>query len=70
MPASEGTEKVDVPRFLRTHTALEDSQVVELTQFAVALESSKRWPVDLECSYYSGKLYPLQCRAINAIDVL
>ncbi len=69
VPAPEGTEEVDVPRFLRTRPALEDSQVVELAQLAVALESAMGWPVDLECSYHAGKLYLLQCRPITTMDV-
>ena len=69
VPAHEGTEEVDVPRFLQTRPALEDSQVVELAQLAVDLESTMGWPVDLECSYHAGNLYLLQCRPITTIDV-
>jgi pyruvate,water dikinase len=67
VPASEGAEEVDVPRFLRTRPALEDSQVVELAELAVALESAMGWPVDLECSYHAGQLYLLQCRPVTTL---
>ena len=69
VPAPEGTEEVDMPRFLRTRPALEDSQAVELAQLAVALESTMGWPVDLECAYHAGELYLLQCRPITTMDV-
>ena len=67
VPAPEGTEEVDVPRFLRTRPTLEDSQAVEMAQLAVSLESTMGWPVDLECSYHAGELYLLQCRPITTI---
>ena len=70
VPIPEGTEEVDVPRFLRTRPTLEDSQVVELAQLAVALESTMGWPVDLECAYHAEKLYLLQCRPVTAMDGL
>lgn len=70
VPAFEGTEEVDMPRFLRTRPALEDSQVVELAQLAVALESTMGWPVELECAYLAGELYLLQCRPITTMDVV
>ena len=66
---SQGTEEVDVPRFLRTRPALGDSQVVELAQLALALESAMGWPVDLECAYHAGKLYLLQCRPITTMEI-
>ena len=69
VPALEGTEEVDMPRFLRTRPSLEDSQVVELAQLAVALEATMGWPVDLECSYHAGVLYLLQCRPITTMEV-
>ncbi len=69
VPSPEGTEEVDVPRFLRNRQALEDSQVVELAQLAVTLESTMGWPVDLECSYHAGELYVLQCRPITALNI-
>jgi len=65
VPALKGTEEIDMPRSLRTRPALEDSQVVELAQLAVALEATMGWPVDLECSYHAGVLYLLQCRPIT-----
>ena len=68
VPIPEGTEEVDVPRFLQTRPALEDSQVVELAQLAVALESTMGWPVDLECAYHAGELYLLQCRPITTLE--
>ena len=69
VPASQGTEEVDVPRFLRTRPALEDGQVAELAQLAVALESTMGWAVDLECAYRAGKLYVLQCRPVTTIGI-
>lgn len=70
VPALEGTEEIDMPRSLRTRPALEDSQVVELAQLAVALEATMGGPVDLECSYHAGLLYLLQCRPITTMDVV
>ncbi len=69
VPAPKGTEEVDVPRFLRTRPALEDWQVAELAQLAVALESTLGWAVDLECAYRAGKLYLLQCRPVTTIGI-
>jgi pyruvate,water dikinase len=65
--ATEGTQEVDVPRFLRPRPTLEDSQVMELANLAVSLETIMGWPVDLECSYHVGKLYLLQCRPITTL---
>ena len=65
LPSPEGTEEVDVPRFLRTRPAFQDNQLAELAQLAVVLESTMGWPVDLECSYHAGELYLLQCRPIT-----
>jgi len=69
VPAPQGTEEVDVPRFLRARPALEDGQVAELAQLAVALESTMGWAVDLECAYHTGKLYLLQCRPVTTIGI-
>ena len=70
VPAPEGTQEVAVPQFLRTRQTLEDSQIVELANLAVSLESTMGWPVDLECSYRDGELYLLQCRPITTMKVV
>ena len=70
VPVSEGTQEVDVPRFLRSRPTLEDNQVMELAELAMSLESTMGWPVDLECAYHAEKLYLLQCRPVTAMDGL
>jgi phosphoenolpyruvate synthase/pyruvate phosphate dikinase len=62
-----GTHEVDVPRFLRNTTSLNDEQVVEMTKLALTLETTMEHPVDVECAYASGELYLLQCRPITTL---
>jgi phosphoenolpyruvate synthase/pyruvate phosphate dikinase len=66
VPVPDGTQEVDVPRFLRPRPTLEDNQAVELAELAVALESTMGWPVDLECACRAGQFYLLQCRPVTA----
>ncbi|MBI4318487.1 MAG: PEP/pyruvate-binding domain-containing protein [Chloroflexi bacterium] len=62
-----GTREVDVPRFLRTQTSLDEDQVVEIAHLLMAIEDSTGWPADVECAYRSGELYLLQCRPITTV---
>jgi pyruvate,water dikinase len=62
-----GTSEVDVPRFLRNQASLDDQQVIEMTQLALALEATMSYPVDIECAYAGGRLYLLQCRPITTL---
>jgi pyruvate,water dikinase len=62
-----GTHEVDVPRFLRNTTSLNDGQVIELAKLAMTLETTMEQPVDIECAYASGELYLLQCRPITTL---
>lgn len=65
--APDGTQEVEVPRFLRTRPALQDDQVMEMTRLATALEQTMGHPVDVECAYQAGRLYLLQCRPITTL---
>ena len=65
--AEEGTREVEVPAEMRREPALTDEQIVEMARLAEDLEQVMGWPVDLECAYYQGQLYLLQCRAITTL---
>ena len=65
--APGGTHEVEVPRFLRNTTSLNDEQVIEMAKLAVTLEATMEHPVDVECAYASGELYLLQCRPITTL---
>jgi pyruvate,water dikinase len=65
--APNGTNEVDVPRFLRNAAALSDEQVVEIAKLALTLELTMEHPVDVECAYAGGELYLLQCRPITTL---
>jgi len=62
-----GTHEVDVPRFLRNTTSLNDEQVIEMAKLALTLEVTMEHPVDVECAYAGGELYLLQCRPITTL---
>jgi len=65
--APGGTHEVDVPRFLRNTSSLNDGQVIEMAKLALTLESTMEYPVDVECAYAGGELYLLQCRPITTL---
>jgi len=65
--ASGGTREVDVPRFLRNSTSLNDEQLIEMAKLALTLETTMGHPVDVECAYAGGELYLLQCRPITTL---
>lgn len=62
-----GTHEVEVPRFLRNTTSLNDEQVIEMAKLALTLEVTMEHPVDIECAYARGELYLLQCRPITTL---
>jgi len=62
-----GTHEVEVPRFLRNESSLDDEQVVEMAKLALKLEATMEHPVDVECAYAGGELYLLQCRPITTL---
>ena len=65
--APGGTHEVDVPRFLRNTTSLNDEQIIEMASLAMTLEVTMAHPVDVECAYAGGELYLLQCRPITTL---
>jgi len=65
--APGGTHEVDVPRFLRNTSSLNDEQVIEMATLALTLEVTMEHPVDVECAYTGGELYLLQCRPITTL---
>lgn len=65
---SQGTREVDVPRFMRGTSTLDDAKAIEIAQLARALEEQMGWPVDIEYAYHGNVLYLLQCRPITALD--
>ena len=65
--APGGTHEVDVPRFLRDTSSLDDDQVIEMAKLAVTLETTMEYSVDVECAYAGGELYLLQCRPITTL---
>ncbi len=62
-----GTREVDVPRFLRNISSLNDEQVIEMAKLALTLGVTVKHPVDVECAYAAGDLYLLQCRLIATL---
>ncbi len=58
---------MDVPRFLRNTTSLNDEQVVEMAKLTLTLEATMEYPVDVECAYAAGELYLLQGRPITTL---
>ena len=65
--APGGTHEVEVPRFLRNTSSLNDEQVIEMAKLALTLETTMEHPVDVECAYAGGELYLLQCRPITTL---
>ena len=65
--APGGTREVEIPRFLRNITSLNDEQVIEMAKLALTLEITMEYPVDVECAYAGGELYLLQCRPITTL---
>ena len=66
-PTAGGAIDVDVPSELQGRPSITGEQVVELADLAVRLEARMGLPVDLECGYYRGRLYLLQCRPITTL---
>ncbi len=66
-PVAGGVGEIDVPAPLRVQPSITDEQAVELANLAVELEARMGWPVDIECAYYEGTLYLLQCRPITTL---
>jgi pyruvate,water dikinase len=62
-----GTHEVDVPRFLRNASSLNDEQVIEMAKLALTLETTMGHPVDVECAFAKDELYLLQCRPITTL---
>ncbi len=65
--APGGTHQVEIPRFLRNTSSLNDEQVIEMAKLALTLEVTMEHPVDVECAYAGGELYLLQCRPITTL---
>lgn len=62
-----GTQEVGVPRLMRKQPSVTGEQAIEMAQLAVDLEKKMGWPTDIECAYYRGQLYLLQCRPITTL---
>lgn len=67
IPVPGGTREVPVPRPLRSRAALTDEQCAACAALARSLEEDMGQPVDVECAFYDGQLYLLQCRAITRL---
>ena len=65
--APGGTHEVEVPRFLRNTSSLNDEQAIEMAKLALTLETTMEHPVDVECAYAGSELYLLQCRPITTL---
>jgi len=63
VPVPGGTREVETPKELRTRAVLDGTQVREVAELVLSLESWMGQPVDVECAYAGGLLYVLQCRA-------
>ena len=64
-----GTHEVDIPCFLQSQPSITEDRAVEMASLAVNLEKTMGWPVDLECAYYDGQLFLLQCRPVTTLKV-
>jgi len=62
-----GTEEAPVPAELRTRPSLQDHQIQQMANLALALEEAAGYPVDLECAIADNELYLLQCRPITTL---
>ncbi|MEX2247916.1 MAG: PEP/pyruvate-binding domain-containing protein [Dehalococcoidia bacterium] len=62
-----GTCEGDVPADLQTAPSLDDSQILEMTRLALALEDAIGHAVDVECAIARDTLYLLQCRPITTL---
>lgn len=62
---ARGAGQVAVPREMQDVPSLSEGQVVEIAELCTALETRFGFPVDLECSYQSGRLFLLQCRPVT-----
>lgn len=67
VPIPGGTQEIDVPMELQRQPSITNEQAVEMARLAVELEARMGWPVDIECAYYQGHLYLLQCRPITTL---
>ena len=67
MPVQGGSQDVDVPEHLQRQPSITNEQVNEIANIATELEIKMGWPVDIECSYFHGNLYLLQCRPITGL---
>ncbi len=54
--APGGTHEVEIPRFLRNTSSLNDEQVIEMAKLALTLETTMEYPVDVECAYAGGRV--------------
>ena len=62
-----GTSEAPVPAELRARPSLQDSEILEMTRLALALEQAAGHPVDVECAIAQNTLYLLQCRPITTL---
>jgi len=67
VPISGGTQEVDVPIGWQGLPSITNEQAEEMARLAIELETKMGWPVDIECAYYQGHLYLLQCRPITTL---
>jgi len=65
--STHGTVEAPVPAELRTRPSLQDSEILEITRLALALEQAAGHPVDVECAIAQNTLYLLQCRPITTL---
>jgi phosphoenolpyruvate synthase/pyruvate phosphate dikinase len=63
----QGSKEVGVPWLMRDKPVLDDDQAREMAELAVTLERECGWPVDLECCWFGGQLYLVQCRPVTAL---
>lgn len=66
-PVPGGVGEIDVPEQMWGRPSLNDEQIAEVARLAVDLEARMGWPVDIECAYFEGSLYLLQCRPITTL---
>jgi pyruvate,water dikinase len=65
--SASGTAEAPVPADLRARPSLQDSEILEMTRLALALEQAAGYPVDVECAIAQNTLYLLQCRPITTL---
>ena len=65
--AVDGNEWCDIPEPKASSQVLTDTQILELSELILRIESHYGFPCDIEWAYESGKFYITQSRPITTL---